>query len=681
MILLYLQTLQSGFGPIKERQNVESGWLNSEKLFVEAKESLDIREKVFSYFGLSSHLDQPDLIRARVDLLFEQAHLATFVVLFNSIVLVAADLYFRAQVPSIWLLAALLLVTARFCSIWNYKIFDHPDLDQICDCGRAYVSLIILTAVLFAIAGIVFFDPINTTYQTFLVFVVGGTAGGAVTMLSAIPKLAKWYNAISLTPILFACVVFGDEFSLVVATLVFVLLLTMLKAAARSERAFTQALSYQIEQHALAALSKERRELEQDLHIKLNASNGELVRALESAQVAAQAKNAFLSTMGHELRTPLNGVIGMTDLVLDTALTDEQRGYLDLVQMSAQALLRSINDVLDYANLEAGKILLKEKEFSLHDLMSEISNFYQFRAEQAGIDLHLVVEDSFPFVCLGDVSRIAQVLNQLVDNAIKFSERGSIVLVLVLPDYNPGRDAINVTFAVADTGIGIDSSKDAIIGSFTQGEKDFSSRRYGGSGLGLAIADRLLKLLGAELHMKSHPGVGSRFYFTLKLKTGWPTTEGKIVASQSGELPLDLEKTLKRILVAEDNIVNQRLYKAILGEKGFEVTFASNGREACQFYREGQFDLILMDCQMPIMDGFLATRQIRAAERSGSERVPILALTSFGERDAKELCLKAGMDDFIAKPVTGVELIARVQDYLAKKQKSSSTKAPGSYEK
>ena len=413
----------------------------------------------------------------------------------------------------------------------------------------------------------------------------------------------------------------------------------------------------------------------EELERRVEERTIDLNDAKDKAEAASRLKSEFLANMSHEIRTPLNGVMGMLELLKESGLRSQQQQYADVSLSSARSLLSLINDILDYSKIEASQLQLDEHAFDLRQIATEVVTISAAQKNQADVDVLLDFAPTAPPQVVGDSLRIRQVLTNLVSNALKFTQSGQVVVdINAVPD---AEQNYTYRFAVRDTGIGIAEDKLSVIfGKFAQADSS-TTRQYGGTGLGLAISQQLINMMGGRIHVSSEPGCGSEFSFHLQLPvvTAEASVNGESLAGQAADLPsVTSEQPTTAgmpVLLADDNEVNRLVAGETLRRLGCEVTVAEDGQQALDLLQQQAFAVVLMDCQMPVMDGYESTRQIRRLP-SDSRNVPVIALTAHAMAGDRDKCLAAGMNDYLAKPFSLETLHKKLQRWTGRVPVSDS---------
>ena len=392
---------------------------------------------------------------------------------------------------------------------------------------------------------------------------------------------------------------------------------------------------------------------------ELIVAKTEAENAAKQAKAADKSKSRFIANMSHEIRTPMNGVLGMADLLSRTPLTHEQGEFVETLKESGQNLLNLLNDILDLSKIEAGRVELEDQNFSISELLKSTNTFWGHAAQDKGLAFSILNSVSENDVICGDRNRLRQIINNLLGNAIKFTAEGKIEVRAT--EEATTENSVKLRFEVHDSGIGISEEKrETVFSPFTQADSS-TTRQYGGTGLGLTICQDLVGILGGEIGVESSPGNGAIFWFTISAKKGDPK---KVRSNFTNEFPAptqpatDNDRTL-RLLIAEDNFLNQRIISWMLAPLNCQFDIVSNGLEAVAAINRSTYDLILMDVQMPEMDGVEATKQIRTLAGPDGQ-IPIIAMTANAMQGDREKFLEAGMTDYVSKPVDQRELLGTI---------------------
>lgn len=471
-------------------------------------------------------------------------------------------------------------------------------------------------------------------------------------------KLMRQVNRTRNLPIIYVSAIYKEEFHVVkgieagaVDFIVKPILPEILKGKVK---VFLELYKHRVH---LEELVKQRTE-------ELEQANRQFQLEKEKAEAATNSKSMFLANMSHEIRTPLNGIIGMTNHLKKTPLNEEQKDLVDIINTSGDYLLAIINDILDFSKIESGQLELEQAQFDLHQLLDEMIRIFETRLEGKPVAISKQLSINVPRYLIGDQIRIRQIFNNLIGNAVKFTSSGTITIEgRVLSEE---QNAIKLKFNVKDTGIGIEADKlGQLFKVFSQVDPS-TTRKFGGTGLGLAITKNLSELMGGSVGVKSEPKKGSNFYVILQLIKG----HEQQFNSQKNSLSLSNSSNLNlaefRILLAEDNLINQKVAALTLKKLGCHFDIASNGVEAIKYYNTNRYDIILMDIQMPEMDGIETTKAIRNSERDSGTNKPvrIIAMTANAMSSDQELYKAAGMDGFVPKPFKPENLIEALMDHL-----------------
>jgi signal transduction histidine kinase/CheY-like chemotaxis protein len=549
------------------------------------------------------------------------------------------------ELLSAWIAAIVLPLAWR---AWLARAFHRATPEQIESprWGLLYIAATSATAALWGVTPWLF-PILNEPGTTRLahVLLLAGLVSASVRMLLPLRKGAVLYVSLMMGPIAAVHFATGEMDGMIIGLCILYFVVYTIWTTQHSHRALSDALVIGFEREEIAA------ELAAEIS-RRESRESELREAREKAESASRAKGEFLATISHEIRTPMNGVLGMLRVVRDTPLSNEQRGYLKTASDSAESLLLLLNDVLDFSKIEAGRLELEHAPFPPATTARAVTDLLHARARDKGLQLELHLGENLPGVILGDGTRLRQILVNLIGNAIKFTERGRVDLTVTCAERTPTKAVMHYT--VTDTGIGMDSAAlSKLFKPFTQADTSMS-RRYGGTGLGLAISQRLTQSMGGALQVQSAIGQGTTFRLILPCQLPDIT----VVQPRLEEAPKFVTPVLQgRVLVVEDDSVNQQVIDLFLKKLNITPKFANDGEAGVIAATSETFDVVLMDCQLPGIDGMEATRRIR--EKLDGKPLKIIALTANASTHVREACLAAGMNDFLSKPVR-FELLATI---------------------
>ena len=569
-------------------------------------------------------------------LLYRSAGFGLFSNVVLALILVAGSLTAHPwSLHGLWL-SAIVLVTLGRIGLGLAFTRAQPTIERLDAWRRAFLFSVVVAGLIWGSAGWVYFQTDLILPRLLLIFILVGLNAGAARSLASVPLSYRLYVVATLAPLFARFITLPEAGSWTLALITITYALFLLNTARMHSADLRRLWRLIFENEELLIAMSE---------------------AKERAEAASRSKSEFLATMSHEIRTPMNGIMGMLQVLENSALNASQRSQVEIAAGSADTLMRLLNDILDFSKIESGKIEFESVLFPLAPTITEVAALLRSRATEKRLELAVHLPPDLPGHVVGDAVRLKQVLLNLTGNAVKFTESGRVEIAVAVRHHDA--QTATLRFSVRDTGIGMDAATQGkLFQVFSQGDSSMT-RRFGGTGLGLAISQRLVNRMGGHITVESTPGIGSEFSFELTLDHG----AAPLSASQQPFAKRE-RALVGRVLVVEDDRVNQRVVELLLEQLGLDPVIVGDGGSAVEVALLEPWDAVLMDCQMPGMDGYEATRLIRG--KLAGRPLPIIALTANAMTGDREACLAAGMDDFLAKPVRRDELRSCLEKWLAK---------------